>query len=147
MKSAPILTALLLLVPACQLFGGGETKKSVAPTALGQPDANANAVDIGKLLAGVTDGTTATAAKGPLDAAVQKLKDALAGAQGSGAAAGSSGGDMTKQAMTAVLTKFGIGAGTIGTIDSLLGNDAVKAVLGKSLEQLKGLIPAGLMGS
>ena len=133
-RTSSLACLFLFTIPACSLFeGGNQPTKSVAPGAM-----NAGGVDIGKLLGGITDAPTANAAKGPLEGAIAQLKNALAGANaGSGGSA-----DMAKKLTGDVLAKFGLGAGTMDTITSLMNNAAVKSAIGPMLEQLKSLIPA-----
>jgi hypothetical protein len=134
LRTGSLACLFLFTIPACGLLGGGnEPTKSVAPGAM-----NAGSVDIGKLLGGITDGATANAAKGPLEGAIAQLKNALSGAT---ANAGGSA-DMAKKMAGDVLAKFGIGAGTLGTITNLMNNEAIKGAIGPMLAQLKSLIPA-----
>jgi hypothetical protein len=148
--SVSFASLLLLTTTACSMFGGDQPTKSVAPGAMGgagKAAAEAPAFDIGKLLGGIKDGPTATAAKGPLEGAIAQLKNALAGAkaQSETAGAGASGADMAtmaKKMANDVLTKFGISSQTVTTITSLLQNPAIASVIGPALDQLKGLIPA-----
>ena len=133
-RTSSLVCLFLFTIPACSLFGGGDQPtKSVAPGAM-----NAGGVDIGKLLGGIKDGATANAAKGPLEGAIAQLKNALSGAN---ANAGGSA-DMAKKLAGDVMAKFGLGAGTLGTITSLMSNDAIKGAIGPMLAQLKSLIPA-----
>ena len=142
---------LLVFTAACDALGNSTTK-SVDPNALpGAAGAAANgaevpSVDLGKLLGGITDGPTAAAAKGPLEAALGQLKNALAGADAKAkvesAASGADPVSSGKQMAMDVLAKFGLGAGTVDTITGLLDNPAVKSAIGPMLEQLKGMIPA-----
>ena len=104
-------------------------------------------IALGKLLGGIPDGGTATAAKSPLESAIAQLKAALAGADAKAkvdAAAGNADASAGKKLVDEVLAKFGLGSGTVGQITALLQNEQVKAVLGPTLEQLKSLLPAGL---
>lgn len=126
----------LLLLPACQ---SQTPTKSVAPGAMSAMP------DIGKLLAGVKDVSTANAAKGPLDAAIGKLKDALGGIPGQAQQqVNATGGDLksiTSSLTSNLLSSFGLGAGTMSVLNSLMGNASIAGVLGSSLTQLKNLLP------
>lgn len=151
-RSSLFLLPSLLVVAGCGLLGGNEAPtKSVEPGAMAgaapAAPANAPAIDLGKLLAGITDGGTATAAKSPLESAVEQLKAALAGADAKtkvDAATGNADAAGGRKLVDEVLAKFGIGGETVGQITALLQNEQVKAVLGSTLEQLKSLLPAGL---
>ncbi|MBL8729839.1 MAG: hypothetical protein JNM25_15535 [Planctomycetes bacterium] len=124
---------LSLVLLACIPFAGcgmtgndAQTTKSVASGAL-------DSVDVNKLLAGITDGVTAEAAKGPLDSVVASLKG-MAG----GAVADATSG--VKKLGADTLAKYGITGETMGLITGLLDNPAVTAVIGPTLNQLKGLL-------
>lgn len=130
MKLHLALLSLLTLMPfaACGMTGSDTAATtSAAAGAMG-------GIDVNKLLAGITDGKSAEAAKGPLDSVVASLK----GMVGGGGAADATTG--TKKLSSDALAKFGISADTMGLITSLLGNPAVTAVIGPTLNQLKGLI-------
>lgn len=153
MKLSLVTLPALFLFTACSLLGGGNEvpTKSVDPSAMqaeAQAAAKAPSIDLGKLLGGITDTSSATAAKSPLENAVAQLKSALAGADAKAkveaAAGGSADASGGKKMVDEVLAKFGLGSGTVAQITSLLQNEQVKAVLGPTLEQLKGLLPAGL---
>ena len=134
LKLALAATSLLLATtPACNAIGADG--QASAASAMGQ-------VDIDQILAGITDGASAQAAKGPLDGAVAQLQQALAGAQGEAEGATASGGGMANQAVAGVMAQFGISAETTAMITDLLAQPAVKEVLGATLTQLQGLIPA-----
>ncbi len=100
---------------------------------------NPTVADLGKLLGSITDGPTATAAKGKLDAVITSLKSAA-----SGAGASSLGGDLTKLAGAAA-EKVGVDlpalkAAALKQVEGLLTNDAIKGAIGPTLEQLKTLL-------
>lgn len=137
----------LLTLAGCGLLGGNDaTAASTMPKDAAAAQA-APTIDLGKLLGGITDGNTATAAKSPLESAVAQLKTALAGADAKAkvdAAAGNADASAGKKMVDDVLAKFGLGGETVGQITALLQNEQVKAVLGPTLEQLKSLLPAGL---
>ena len=153
MKLSLVTIPTLFLSTACSLLGGGNEvpTKNVDPAALqaqAQAATAAPSIDLGKLLGGITDTSSATAAKSPLETAVAQLKTALTSADAkakieatAGGSADASGG---KKMVDEVLAKFGLGSGTVAQITSLLQNEQVKAVLGPTLEQLKGMLPAGL---
>jgi hypothetical protein len=147
-RSSLFLLPSLLVVAGCGLFGGNDAPtKSVDPAAIAGEAPAAPTIDLGKLLGGITDGGTATAAKSPLESAIAQLKAALAGADAKAkvdAAAGNADASAGKKLVDEVLAKFGLGSGTVGQITALLQNEQVKAVLGPTLEQLKSLLPAGL---
>jgi len=90
--------------------------------------------DLGKLLSGITDGPTATAAKGKLETLVGSLKSAA----GSAPAAGGLGelGKLAGQAAT----KLGVSPEVMQQITALLANPAVKDAIGPVLEQLQSLL-------
>lgn len=117
-------TALLclFLLPACEMLGGDS---SLVP-------------NIQEMLGGITDKASAEQAKGPLDGAIAQLKAAMAGAQGEAEQAAGEGPSM----METVLAQFGIGPETVGVIEGLMAKPEIQAVLGSTLQQLKGLIPA-----
>lgn len=153
MKSIPacgLLSAALLFATACDSLDTSSQSKSVDPKVLqGAADAAgaqaAAPVDLGRLLAGIQDGPTAEAAKGPLTAALPQLQSALAGAKAGGEAAGAGSAEAgagANKMVQDVLAKFGLGAGTVDTITGLLGNPAVKSAIGPLLDQLKGLLPS-----
>jgi FMN-dependent NADH-azoreductase len=121
-------TALLslFLLPACEMLGGD----------------SATMPNIQEMLAGVTDEASAQQAKGPLDSAVAQLKAALATAQGQGEGEGEAAAGEGQSMMQSVLGQFGIGPETVGMIEGLMAKPEIQAVLGQTLEQLKGLIPA-----
>lgn len=147
-RSIVFLLPSLLVVAGCGLLGGNDAPvKSVEPSAIPGAAPAAPTIDLGKLLAGITDGGTATAAKSPLESAVAQLKAALAGADAKAkvdAATGNADAAGGKKLVDEVLAKFGLGGETVGQITALLQNEQVKAVLGPTLEQLKSLLPAGL---
>lgn len=129
------LTLLLAFLPlgACGMTAHDtEPTKSVAAGALGS-------IDVNHLLAGITDAKSAEAAKSPLESAIASLKAMLpkAGTTGSATEATSGMGTLT----TDTLAKFGIDGSTVGTITSLLNNEAIAAVIGPTLNQLKSLLP------
>lgn len=145
--TSALLVPSFLLLAGCGLLGGSDVP--AAPAVPGDTTAApaAPTVDLGKLLAGITDGTSATAAKSPLESAVEQLKAALAGADAKAkveAATGRADAAGGKQLVDDVLAKFGLGGETVSQITALLQNEQVKAVLGPTLEQLKSLLPAGL---
>jgi len=117
-------TALLslFLLPACEMLGGD----------------NATLPNIQELLGGITDKASAEQAKGPLDGAVAQLQAALGGAQAEGEQKAEEGNSMVQT----VLAQFGVGAETVGMIEELMAKPEIQAVLGQTLQQLKGLIPA-----
>lgn len=128
MKHA-LLFALLACLPfvACGMtHQDAPATKSVASGALPSTDVN-------QLLAGITDGPSAEAAKGPLDAIVASLKGVTAGA----VADATSG---VKKLGADTLAKYGINGETMGMINGLLANPAVSSLIGPTLNQLKGLI-------
>lgn len=145
--TSALLVSSFLLLTGCGLLGSSDVP--AAPALPGDATATpaAPTVDLGKLLAGITDGSTATAAKSPLESAVEQLKAALAGADAkakvdtaTGRADAAGGAKLVDE----VLAKFGLGGETVGQITALLQNEQVKAVLGPTLEGLKSLLPAGL---
>jgi hypothetical protein len=125
-----------LFLSACE---SNAPSKTVAPGAMAMPD-------IGKLLGNVTDVASANAAKGPLEAAIGQLKNAMGGIGNQAKQqAATSGGDVasiTKQLTGNLLSSFGLGAGTMGVLNSLMGNSGIAGVLGPALSSLKGLMPA-----
>lgn len=126
------LTLLLAFLPAAacsQLTGENSPTKSMA----------AGAIDVDALLGTVTDADSAAAAKGPLEAVLAQLKGLL---PTGGAAATEATGGATSLPHD-ILAKFGISAGTVDTITSLLGNEAIAGVIGPVLNELKALIPIG----
>lgn len=147
MKLSLVLPLFALVTFAgCGLLGGNEAPAVPATTDAAAAPA-APSIDLGKLLGGITDGSTATAAKSPLESAVAQLKTALAGADAKAkvdAATGNADASGGKKMVDEVLAKFGLGGETVGQITALLQNEQVKAVLGPTLEQLKSLLPAGL---
>lgn len=123
---------LLVFLPAAacsQLSGDHSPTKSLAP----------GAIDVDALLGSVTDAESAAAAKGPLEAVLAQLKGLLP--TGGAAATDASGG--ASSLPHDILAKFGIGPGTVDTIMSLLGNEAIAGVIGPVLSELKALIPMG----
>lgn len=148
MKLSLALPAFALLTLAsCGLLGGNDAPATPAMPNDAAATPAAPTIDLGKLLAGITDGNTATAAKSPLESAVAQLKTALAGADAKSkvdAATGNADASGGKKLVDEVLAKFGLGGETVGQITALLQNEQVKAVLGPTLEQLKSLLPAGL---
>lgn len=107
--------------------------------AIAAPTAAPTTADLNKVLESITDGPTAQAAKGKLDAIMVQLKSAkdavTTGALGgdigklAGAAAGAAGVDLAS--IKALAKK---------QVDSLLANEAVKSAIGPTLEQLKALL-------
>jgi hypothetical protein len=131
-----LLTLVLCsIVPAAGC--GMMSEDSQASTAATTKSVAAGAIDVNKLLGGITDGPSAEAAKGPLDAAIASLKGMLT--TGDGTTAEASGG--MKQLGTDALAKFGISGDTLGMITGLLANPAVASVIGPTLNQLKSLLP------
>lgn len=134
------LPLVFAVVPAgCNALGGNQP-------AAGSAMADLGSVDIGALLGGIADQASAEAAKSPLDTAVAQLKTALGAAEAKAQveqAAGTTDAAGARSMLDGVLARFGIGAGTADQIAALLQNDQVKAVLGSTLEQLKGLLPTG----
>ncbi len=145
--SSVFLLPSLLALAGCGLLGGNDAAAAPAvPTDAAAAPA-APTIDLGKLLGGITDGDTATAAKSPIESAVAQLKAALSGANAKAqvdAATGNADAAGGKKLVDEVLAKFGLGGETVGQITALLQNEQVKAVLGPTLEQLKSLLPAGL---
>jgi len=113
------LLALLLTMPAC------ETVNAIAQS-----------VNVNALLASITDGQSATAAKPALDGVVAHLSAALAGTKAEGEANAAEGEGM----VASVLAKFGVTPETTSTINNLLDMPEVKTVLGGTLNQLTALI-------
>lgn len=134
-----VLSSFLALVSAsCGALGGNQ------PT--GTSAASMPSVDIGALLGGITDQASAEKAKSPLETAVAQLKTALGTAETQAKVeqtAGTTDAAGARSMLDGVLAKFGLGAGTADQITALLQNEQVKAVLGSTLEQLKGLLPTG----
>lgn len=121
-----LLFALLLLTPACEMLGGQ----------------GGSMPDINGLLAGITDQQTAEESKPALDGAVAQLKLALQGNADAGKQAADEAAEQGGGMVNTVLAQFGIDAQTAGMITGLLENEAVQGVLGKTLEELKGLLPS-----
>jgi hypothetical protein len=119
----------LVLLTSLPFAGCGMTGNDTAAT----KSLAVGSVDVNKLLASITDGPTAEAAKGPLDSVVASLKG-LAG----GAVAEATTG--AKKIGADTLAKYGISGETLGMITGLLGNPAVTSVIGPTLNQLKGLL-------
>lgn len=95
--------------------------------------------DLGKVLGGITDGPTAQAAKSKIESLIQQLKAAK-----NVATSGQLGGDLGKIAGAAA-AKAGVDLTALKAeakkqVDSLLGNASIKAAIGPTLEQLKGLL-------
>lgn len=137
----------LLTFAGCGMLGGNEVPATPAMPSDAAAAPVAPTIDLGKLLGGITDSNTASAAKSPLESAVAQLKTALAGADAKAkidATTGNADASGGKKLVDEVLAKFGIGGETVGQITALLQNEQVKAVLGPTLEQLKSLLPAGL---
>ncbi len=90
--------------------------------------------DLGKVLSSITDGPTAQAAKGKLEAAIASLKSA----------AGAAGTDLTKLAGSAAASAgvdvTSLKAAALKQVESLLSNAAVKTAIGPTLEQLVPLL-------
>jgi len=135
-----VLSSFLALVAAgCGALGGNQ------PTG-GTSAASMPSVDIGALLGGITDQSSAEKAKSPLETAVTQLKTALGAAETQAKVeqtAGTTDAAGARSMLDGVLAKFGLGADTADQITALLQNEQVKAVLGSTLEQLKGLLPTG----
>lgn len=130
MKHHITVLTLLAVLPfaGCGMTGSDTAPtKSVATGAMG-------AIDVNKLLAGITDGPTAEAAKGPLDAVIASLKSMT-----DGAVADATTG--AKKLSTDALAKYGITGETMGMITSLLANPTVSSLIGPTLNQLKSLLP------
>jgi hypothetical protein len=159
MKTNNLLAlAGLSLAAACEAALGSSTRSIEAP-AVASPSlpnapetptapalAETKAVDIGALLAGITDGPSAATAKGPLASAIGGLETALAGAGAkakvdTAAAGGGDAASNAKKMAGEVLSKFGLGAGTGDTIGKLLDNAAVKSAIGPTLERLQQMLP------
>jgi hypothetical protein len=140
------MKTLLLSSLACLPFAFLPACASNAPTKSVAPGAMSAMPDIGKMLAGIKDVGTANAAKGPLEAAIGQLKNAMGGipaqAQQQAAASGGDLGGITKQLTGSLLSSFGLGAGTMGVINTLMGNGGIAGALGPALSSLKGLLPA-----
>lgn len=148
--SLSVLSCLLAVVPvSCGALGGNQPTVDTSAASLPSIDtssASMPSVDIGAMLGGITDQPSAEAAKSPLEAAVTQLKTALGAAETAAKVeqtAGTTDAAGARSMLDGVLAKFGLGAGTADQITALLQNDQVKAVLGSTLEQLKGLLPTG----
>jgi hypothetical protein len=128
MKLARNLVLLsLCLLAACESMG--KTVNDMAQS-----------VNIGAMLASITDGQSATEAKPALDGAVAQLSAALKSAAGDATSSAEAKTAEGTSMMNSVLAQFGIGPETTGTITSLLAIPEVKSVLGGTLQQLMGMI-------
>lgn len=122
--------------PLPDASGNPVAAPKVTPAANPLPAVPTPIADLGKVLGNIKDGATAAAAKGGLDALVQQLSAAKTAA--TGGAEGGLGG-LSKLA-TGAAAKAGLSPDVMATIQSLLDNPTIKAVIGPTLEKLQGLL-------
>jgi hypothetical protein len=111
-----------------------------APATAAPAGGTSSASDLAKVLGGITDETTAKAAKPALDsilASLQSVQNLVGGAAQAGTAAPATAGglDLAKAA-GAALSRVGVGADTVQQIQKLLQDPAIKGAIGATLEAL-----------